>query len=668
MNICTAVHSFISARSRDPSPSKPEVEVPAAKMTRRKKLRGSNMTANAKSPIATLPPELLSRIFSYINAPPRIDVKTIASCRLVCKNFLELSSPFLITTVVIAERLSELKKLREVMEHPYFHKHVTHLIWDASTYEEALLDDPGRYSRRWARSSGCMESTAVRYAERLDNEAAAELLEYDIRPQRPWDSPTEAQTTRPWDMDSDNNELSDTIDMTYDDEETLRSYERSCRDRDAFSEYGTYQRRFANQKLCQKHKLASRYLNWAFVKLPRLCHLSYTDWRALSRYGESYKDLCQRLFLNSLPPRFMDGGLPSRREYRSSFKDFLAEVSHIDPTLRSFWIGGNNFEIPEMDVRRMGRSPDANLFGSFLDDRYLLPHVVSAEWEVLHSVRSLRLPLVLQSINGSDSKSNGIIASHITKALEYTLPNLVHLELCTNQGQDPDSESEHDLRNYDNRSCKVLSKVLRSLEFAKLQTLVLRGWRVSLLDLGEFLDVHAGTLLQLHLIRCSVVNDYAGALDTITNLWAPNVNLQGVEITHVQFEPCDEEPEPVHICGHALKPEVTIIGGDDEEFENILRRTRPDQGSTSQRDFDLFHRKVHPFDRYDVGFPLKQSHDAQHLRDEGFYHEVRLCPGERPDFERAILRGRKNNVSRLARFIRPKKSFKSWTEVPVYPS
>lgn len=61
------------------------------------------MAASSKSPrIEILPPELLSRAFALLSHQnPHVD---IANKRLVCKAFRELTSPYLLTTVVIAQR------------------------------------------------------------------------------------------------------------------------------------------------------------------------------------------------------------------------------------------------------------------------------------------------------------------------------------------------------------------------------------------------------------------------------------------------------------------------------------------------------------------------------------------------------------------------------------
>lgn len=87
----------------------------------------------------SLPPELLSRIFSYLSG----DQNHISASRLVCWTFKKLSSPFLITRVVLAKRLDAIIRIREICEHPYFRRQVTELVWDSSWFNQ--LDDWSEY-------------------------------------------------------------------------------------------------------------------------------------------------------------------------------------------------------------------------------------------------------------------------------------------------------------------------------------------------------------------------------------------------------------------------------------------------------------------------------------------------------------------------------------------
>lgn len=130
----------------------------------------STVSAPASSTaFGRLPPELSSWIFELVSAGSRRDV---ASCRLACRELKEISSPFLITTVVIANRLSTLKLAMEVMDHPYCSKHITHLLWDASWYEKDIALKVGEYQSRASQSSHMVMSKDVAYITAREADAA----------------------------------------------------------------------------------------------------------------------------------------------------------------------------------------------------------------------------------------------------------------------------------------------------------------------------------------------------------------------------------------------------------------------------------------------------------------------------------------------------------------
>lgn len=83
---------------------------------------------------ASLPPELVSRILLDLALDSPSD---ISACRLFSHRFKELSSPFLISSVVFSSQLGPLAKLHEGLRHPYFRRHVTRLVYDASEYSQS---------------------------------------------------------------------------------------------------------------------------------------------------------------------------------------------------------------------------------------------------------------------------------------------------------------------------------------------------------------------------------------------------------------------------------------------------------------------------------------------------------------------------------------------------
>lgn len=60
--------------------------------------------------------------------------------------------------------------------------------------------------------------------------------------------------------------------------------------------YSDYRHRFRSRRHLQERRIALRYLHMAFEKLPKLCHLMFTDFRSLGRNEEDFSELCTRPF------------------------------------------------------------------------------------------------------------------------------------------------------------------------------------------------------------------------------------------------------------------------------------------------------------------------------------------------------------------------------------
>ncbi|KAK6443075.1 hypothetical protein LTR95_000592 [Oleoguttula sp. CCFEE 5521] len=101
--------------------------------------------------ICEVPPELLSRIFQLLGQDHQ---SHISACRLVSKSsgFYALSSPYLITEIVLAHRLREVAKAREILDHPYFSQHITTVLYDASSINAYHSEEEG--SRTWELPDG----------------------------------------------------------------------------------------------------------------------------------------------------------------------------------------------------------------------------------------------------------------------------------------------------------------------------------------------------------------------------------------------------------------------------------------------------------------------------------------------------------------------------------
>ena len=97
------------------------------------------------SNISNLSNEMLDRIFSFLS-----EDKQVGACRMACRLFKELSSPYLITRVVFARRLRTIARLNKIVEHDYFRRHVIELICDVSYYCENRATDWGHISMKQA--------------------------------------------------------------------------------------------------------------------------------------------------------------------------------------------------------------------------------------------------------------------------------------------------------------------------------------------------------------------------------------------------------------------------------------------------------------------------------------------------------------------------------------
>lgn len=227
--------------------------------------------------VLELPPELLDNIFCRL--PPR----DVASCRLACSAFTKLASPYLITRVVYARRLDTIRHLREVLEHPYFSKQVTELVYDASRYSDVVARDFGEYEHR------CF-SAHRRFVERnwesRNKKVAAELNELTALSRAPPAGGSYMEGER------DVEEILCAEDDHYS-ELFVESLWRGC-----YKGFDDYLHRVrADAELT-----AIDLLPYIFSKATRLNSIVFTDYRGTALPDDSYNGLCRRLFGNTLEP------------------------------------------------------------------------------------------------------------------------------------------------------------------------------------------------------------------------------------------------------------------------------------------------------------------------------------------------------------------------------
>lgn len=218
-----------------------------------------------------LSPELLSHIFSFL-PEDRLD---IASCRLVSHTFKDLSSPFLIPSVVFANRLKTIEHLHEVIAHPYCSRYVRELLFDASSYKRELAQDRASYDRACYEALRCFYDDELMANYQEDSATWQRLGEYAGPPLNPDDS------------DPDEASLQEMQ------KEYLCGYHRGHAD---------YQARYLAQVQLSDAKVPRNVLKKAFESLPKLRRVVSGDYRNLCREGESDSQCCRRLFGNTLEP------------------------------------------------------------------------------------------------------------------------------------------------------------------------------------------------------------------------------------------------------------------------------------------------------------------------------------------------------------------------------
>lgn len=159
-----------------------------------------------------------------------------------------------------------------MLQHPYFRKHVRHLVWDSSYWRRDVAENLDEYGREYEKFPHPMRHETPSVDQQVrDDEAAFDAL---LR----WDPRGGQTSTKPGALPGDNFRF--------------QWFGAGCLESDDHDfqrkavGIAVYHRRYRHQRLSKDRHLARRYIHLAFARCPRLVHLSYTDYRALSRHGD----------------------------------------------------------------------------------------------------------------------------------------------------------------------------------------------------------------------------------------------------------------------------------------------------------------------------------------------------------------------------------------------
>jgi hypothetical protein len=501
------------------------------------------------SSIFSLPPELLARIFEYLSE----DRHDISSSRLVNKVFKETSSPYLITEVVFAKRLPEIAKLYEVAYHPYFSRYVTNLVYDLSfwKFNEVEMNDPTEMMEYIA---ACEEAEELDIRHFLDEEWAHRVRaesEFYSKMVNKSDEPSEGDARNFLDqykpvlsrgqVEEEDQALNDLVEIGGE------SFRMGC-----YQSFPKYKRHAQiHEGLVDKGEYLLA-LDRVVKRFPKLRALTFTDYRGLARRGETYMELCTRLFGNMLEPERWHWSLDNGACTTEAIA-VLEVITKSKVGLQSLSFGPHFYEMVSFPQEPLATYKEPHYLS--IDDLDCGDPELSPDWAAfLKGVRSLRLPLLFAEATFPDE--------HVEKLLRAIPEKVEHLAL----GARGPVEGYEALEQANSQVLRPFKQLISGLRFPHLRTLELEGWCIQLADFKEFLLAHASTLRTLHLINIYFVsNDDAKdkGLSKFAASMATELNLTGIEITNVEV--CG----PVEIPDLPAEDDTWLIPGqhDDDDWD-----------------------------------------------------------------------------------------------------
>ncbi|OQN96274.1 hypothetical protein B0A48_17836 [Cryoendolithus antarcticus] len=465
-----------------------------------------------RAPLECLPLELLEYIFENLRADHQ---RHIAACRLVCRTLSLHSSPFLITELVIANRLYDVARAQRILDHPIFSQQVSTLIYDASLYPDnpisdhsvevnsdeltlASRDRPLRNEQDAAQQAGefrMLDLLGLREAHHLDSPRSeishAEMRSVTGQPESP--SHTQMRTL-------------------YYQHKTLGTFDSHLR-------HVSY---IGDQRLITKTDIIPGLIRRAFSEAPKLDRLIFTDWRGLGENGVSHGDFCIRPFGNVL-----------ERGQWQQLSIALQAVGQSGRHLKQLDIGDNLFASGSSgeDLRVM-RVPGIDLpcLSKTLEHG---PHFIDYNW-LAKNLQTLSLPILFasdESENMEHCRRRDVPA--MKSILRILAPNILDLTLSLSCTKSWRAHSTLDALS-GVRRIKPFLDIPKDITFPHLEMLHLDGWPFSASELADFLTDSAPALRYLHLTNC-IVNCTEPDFSDFTTSPNPFVDLHGLEISSLHF-------------------------------------------------------------------------------------------------------------------------------------
>jgi hypothetical protein len=417
---------------------------------------------------ASLPSELISRIFLDLASDSPSD---IATCRLVSRRFKEHSSSFLLPCVVFSRQLGALTKLSEVLCHPYFRRHVTRLVYDASEYAESTAMDWYQYVEDCGRAPRDLEYSQQTGYMRQNIVVKEKLSRF---------SNDNASTPGPGDDEIDLNSPPPGNSFEGIAESNVQSsnaYRLGCH-----ATFGCYVQSQVDQQWIRNKKIDLDILSAAFDQFPRLRSIAFTDYRGLAREGESYDTCCRRLFGGSLEPQHagISGQTTPSGDCLFSLLKTVAQApsAHID----SLAIGPHSFEYTGEDIDEVA-DPNHPANPQYLDISAFEDVQLEPEDEllaVLGQLRNLRLALCYSGCRSDEQHMREQLGKFLEASAQQLHTLTLHMIYLFWGGVREVPKVDNDTR------FEVFSSIVSPLHMPFLRSLSLRRWIFSSRELRIF--------------------------------------------------------------------------------------------------------------------------------------------------------------------------------------
>lgn len=381
------------------------------------------------------------------------------------------------------------------MKHPFFRKHITHLIYDASWFDKDAAASFERYEasmhdfERLARGPG--HSYEVGDYQRL-----WERIHKTPAPLRPIGRHPRAR---------------DREDLNW---QITRS---------SFLDFVQYAQRWLVQESIDQDPIHRVALKASLVRFPKLRHVVFGDFRSQARHTDSsYEDLVFRLFGAMCEPDVLSFEAGNGWDDLWQVLKTIAACPASD--IRSISIGDNPWGFP-LGIKESTPEEIKSLIYPALP----LHKFPLQQWDTTDLVpykrffsrlHDLKLPLRFEE-GKADSKFKRLERSIVPTILSWSTSNLVRLTLVSANCIDESNDGEFaPYMNCDG----LLAKTLFTLHFRSLRCLDIRGWYFEADDLVKWLESHASTLKQLR----TVDNIMEGSVPDFAARIGKNMSLSGV--------------------------------------------------------------------------------------------------------------------------------------------